>query len=220
MFGLPGQTVEQFRETLEKAVRLPIEHVSAYSLKVEEKTVFYQLWRKGKLPLPGEDTEAEMYEELRKYMKDAGFNHYEISNFAKPGFESSHNLTYWKNEDYYGIGAGAHGYTAGTRRINHGPLPKYMNAVKDTGFPYREEHEVTFKEKMEEEMFMGLRKLSGVSKQMFKDKYGREITDVFPLAVNLAEKGLLEEDGENFRLTEKGLLLGNEVFEGFLLSDD
>ncbi|WP_078597235.1 radical SAM family heme chaperone HemW [Evansella clarkii] len=220
MFGLPGQTLEQFRETLEKAVALPIDHVSAYSLKVEEKTVFYQLWRKGKLPLPGEDAEAEMYEELRKYMLDAGFHQYEISNFAKPGFESSHNLTYWQNEEYYGIGAGAHSYTAGTRRINHGPLPKYMNAVKESGFPYREEHEVTLKEKMEEEMFMGLRKLAGVSKQLFKDKYSREISEVFPLAANLTEKGLLEEDEDTFRLTEKGLLLGNEVFEGFLLSDD
>ena len=220
MFGLPGQTMEQLQSTLEQVVALPIEHISAYGLKVEEKTVFYQLWRKGKLTLPGEDIEADMYEELCRQLSNAGFQQYEISNFAKPGCESSHNLTYWKNEEYYGIGAGAHSYVGGTRRINHGPLPKYMKAVKETGFPYREEHKVTLKESMEEEMFMGLRKLSGVSKEDFLRKYGMEIKEVFSKLPDLTEAGLLEEDKTSLKLTEKGLILGNEVFEWFLLPDD
>ncbi|WP_307324382.1 radical SAM family heme chaperone HemW [Evansella vedderi] len=220
MFGLPNQTMEQLNTTLEKVNTLSIEHVSAYSLKVEEKTVFYQLFKKGKLPLPGEDLEGDMYEELRIHMAKGNFHQYEISNFAKDGYESKHNVTYWDNEYYYGIGAGAHSYVNGTRRINHGPLPKYMEAMKKTGFPFREEHRVTLKEKMEEEMFMGLRKLSGVSMNKFREKFNIEMDEAFSGVISpLVNKGLLLQDGDFLRLTEKGLLLGNEVFEQFLLGE-
>ncbi|ADU29848.1 oxygen-independent coproporphyrinogen III oxidase [Evansella cellulosilytica DSM 2522] len=220
MFGLPKQTEEQFEETLNILTRLPIEHISAYSLKVEERTVFYQLWNKGKLSLPGEDIEAKMYELLREKMKNNNFNQYEISNFAKNGYESSHNLTYWKNEPYFGIGAGAHSYVAQVRRINHGPLPKYMEAVKETGFPYREEHPVSRKEQMEEEMFMGLRKLAGVRHQDFQEKYHLNIEQAFPGVIqDLIDRGLIQDNGVVIKLTESGLLLGNEVFERFLLNE-
>lgn len=221
MFGLPNQSVEQFIHTVNKAITLEVEHISAYSLKVEPRTVFYQLWNKGKLSLPEEDNQADMYEALRASLLENGYQHYEISNFSKEGFASQHNLTYWKNEFYYGIGAGAHSYVDGVRRMNHGPLPKYMASVKGTGFPYREEHIVTKKEKMEEEMFMGLRVLDGVSQEPFFKKYGMEINDVFSEAVkNLIHRGLLTDDGTHIKLSEKGLLLGNEVFEKFLLGDD
>ncbi|PYZ98700.1 coproporphyrinogen III oxidase [Alteribacter lacisalsi] len=218
MFGLPGQTVEQFRDTIQKAVKLDIEHVSAYSLKVEAKTVFYQLAQKGKLSLPQEETEADMYDLLMTELKKADFQMYEISNFAKPGRESIHNLTYWDNEGYYGIGAGAHSYVRGVRRQNHGPLPKYMKAIAAGSFPYREEHEVTVKEQMEEELFMGLRKTNGVSAARFQERYGRSVSEVFGPAIHsLTDQGLLKQSDGRLLLTERGRFLGNEVFEKFLL---
>ncbi|MBU9713951.1 radical SAM family heme chaperone HemW [Evansella tamaricis] len=221
MIGLPNQTTEQVKETLRETLNLKVQHISAYSLKVEEKTVFYQLWRKGKLPLPGEDVEADMYEILRNTLAGSGFSQYEISNFAIPGYESKHNLTYWDNDAYYGIGAGSHSYVDGVRRINHGPLPKYIASMKETGFPYREEHEVSKKEQMEEELFMGLRKRSGVSLSVFNQKYGLELFQVFPEAISdLQEKGLLVVEEGYIRLTERGVPLGNEVFERFLLGEE
>lgn len=108
IYGLPGQTIEQWQDTLDKATNLGLEHYSGYSLIVEPKTVFYNLMNKGKLPLPGEDAEAEMLEMLIAHMEENGRQQYEISNFAMPGYESVHNLLYWENESYAGIGAGAH----------------------------------------------------------------------------------------------------------------
>lgn len=218
MFGLPNQTMDQWRKTLDQACTLPIQHISAYSLKVEKKTVFYQLQRKGKLSLPAQELEALMYEELCSKLKENDFDQYEISNFARQGLVSQHNLTYWNNNEYYGIGAGAHSYVKGIRRANHGPLPKYMKALTESRLPYLEEHTVTQEEKMEEQMFLGLRKLEGVSIKTFEDKFNMRIHDVFPTAMEeLKGQLLLEETNEHIRLTNKGLLLGNEVFEKFLL---
>ncbi|WP_280768518.1 radical SAM family heme chaperone HemW [Salipaludibacillus daqingensis] len=220
MFGLPRQTMSQWKSSLEIVCQMPIQHISAYSLKVEEKTVFYQLLRKGKLPMPGQETEAEMYEYMLEKLNENGFHHYEISNFAKEGRQSLHNLTYWNNEEYYGIGAGAHSYMDGVRRANHGPLPKYMNALKNNELPYFEEHVVPTMEKMEEQMFMGLRKRNGVSIQEFQKKFGKDVYEVFPQVIEKLKKNLLlEEDKGRVKLTNKGLLLGNEVFEKFLLGE-
>jgi putative oxygen-independent coproporphyrinogen III oxidase len=219
MFGLPGQTMEQWKDSLHKAAELDISHISAYSLKIEPKTVFYQMWNKGHLQLPEQELEAEMYTYMLTFLKEYGFTAYEISNFSKTGLESMHNLAYWNNNEYYGIGAGAHSYVNGMRNRNHGPLPKYMKAVKNEELPYLETHKVTKEEKMEEEMFMGLRKRLGVSKEQFYRRYDREIEDVFPGVVEqLKNRLLLQEMDERIMLTEEGLLLGNEVFEKFLFT--
>ncbi|RBW70493.1 oxygen-independent coproporphyrinogen III oxidase [Bacillus taeanensis] len=217
MFGLPHQTVQMFQESLQKAFLLDITHVSAYSLQIEPKTLFYNLMNKGKLKVPSEENEYKMYELLMNEMERNGFAQYEISNFAKPGFESRHNLTYWRNEHYYGIGAGAHSYINGVRRVNAGPLKQYINSITETGFPYREENVLTENEKMEEEMFMGLRKIKGVSKNEFKKKYNKSIYDVFGEQVtSLAKKGLLIDNEERLTLSKQGIFLGNEVFQQFL----
>lgn len=218
MFGLPGQTVDMFKETLQKAIQLEIPHFSAYSLKIEEKTVFYQLQRKGKLILPSEDAEVEMYEMLIDILTANGYNHYEISNFCKPGFESTHNLTYWNNEEYYGIGAGAHGYVNGKREANAGPIKKYMTLVKTNGRSVNESHEVTETERIEEQMFMGLRKIEGISIKCFIERFHRNPLDVFKEQLeDLMHKELIEVTGERIKLTKKGLVIANEVFEQFLL---
>jgi putative oxygen-independent coproporphyrinogen III oxidase len=217
MYGLPEQTIEHFRETLDIAFSLDVQHFSAYSLIIEPKTVFYNLVKKDMLPLPTQEEEAEMYEWAMEQMERHGYKQYEISNYAKAGFESRHNLTYWNNEEYFGIGAGAHSYVYGKRNVNAGPLKKYMNLIQETGFPYIESHEVTLAEKMEEEMFLGLRKTEGVSKETFAQKYHRTIHDVF--GKQIAEQkqgGLLEETDSHIRLTHRGKLLGNEVFQAFI----
>ncbi|MGE8078205.1 radical SAM family heme chaperone HemW [Peribacillus loiseleuriae] len=217
IYGLPGQTMDDFIETLDAALALDLPHYSSYSLIVEPKTVFYNLMQKGKLNLPPQDLEARMYERLMETMEYRGLHQYEISNFARPGHESRHNLTYWNNDEYYGIGAGAHGYTAGSRIANHGPVKKYMEPLLDNELPVLENHLVPLHEQMEEEMFLGLRKAEGVSYTKFFDKFHVEMTDIFakPLEKHIGN-GLLEEKDGFVRLTNRGKLLGNEVFQEFL----
>lgn len=217
IYSLPGQTVADFKETLETAFSLNIQHYSGYSLIVEPKTVFYNLLNKGKLPLPGEDVEAEMYEILMEEMEKHGFQQYEISNFSKQGFESRHNLTYWNNEPYYGFGAGAHSYVNGFRISNHGPLKKYMDAIYLSELPIMQKHEVIKREKIEEEMFLGLRKTAGVSIEHFINKFDENPVGIFAKELSdLTERKLINVTKEHIQLTKKGRLLGNEVFQAFL----
>jgi oxygen-independent coproporphyrinogen III oxidase len=218
MYALPGQTMEQFVDSLDKAMELPIQHISAYSLIIEPKTVFYIEMNRGKLKPAPEEDEAAMYDFLMNYLEKKGFHQYEISNFEKNGLESKHNLVYWNNEEYFGFGAGAHGYINGIRYSNAGPLKKYFQLIDDTGVPIVHEHTVTKQEKMEEEMFLGLRKMQGVSERKFQEKFGLNFNEVFPNVIEkLMKDGLVEVNGVFLRLTHKGKLLGNEVFQAFLL---
>ncbi|MDR7237254.1 radical SAM family heme chaperone HemW [Neobacillus drentensis] len=217
IFSLPTQTITDFKESLTEAFLLDITHYSAYSLIIEPKTVFYNLLKKGKLPTPGEDVEAAMYELLMEEMEKNGFNQYEISNFSKPGFESRHNLTYWNNESYYGFGAGAHSYLNGVRRSNTGPLKRYMDQINSGELPVIDEHQTTKVEQMEEEMFLGLRKTSGVSVPHFIEKFAVDPQQLFEQEIaELTNKQWLEVQKGHIFLTKKGRLLGNEVFQAFL----
>lgn len=217
IYSLPGQTLQDFKETLETSFTLDIVHYSGYSLIIEPKTVFYNLMRRGKLPIPGEDAEAEMYDLLMEQMDKHGFAQYEISNFAKPGYESRHNITYWDNESYFGFGAGAHGYVNGKRRSNHGPLKKYMEPIENGQLPILEEHKVPLEEQMEEEMFLGLRKTEGVSISRFKKKFGKNPLEHFGVQIKQhSEKELIIVGEEYIKLTRQGRFLGNEVFQSFI----
>src|SRR5690606_25795289 len=158
------------------------------------------------------------YEILMDEMAKHNYHQYVISNFAKKGFESRHNLTYWNNVEYYGIGAGAHSYVNGARVSNAGPVKKYMSLVEETGFPVVEKNSLTIKEKMEEELFLGLRKTDGVSIHHFEEKFESSIYNVFAEQIKeQINKGLLEEKNGYIRLTHEGKFLGNEVFQEFLL---
>ncbi|NLY78844.1 MAG: radical SAM family heme chaperone HemW, partial [Lysinibacillus sp.] len=220
MYGLPGQTVEQWENTLELALALNLPHYSAYSLIVEPKTVFYIQYTKGKLPLPTEDNEAIMYELLMDKMNASGLVQYEISNFAKKGYESVHNKIYWDNDEYAGFGAGSHGYLKGIRYSNHGPIKKYIQSIENGELPIRASHRVTANEKCEEEMFLGLRKNEGVSFQSFEEKMGISLKEKYGDIINrLISEGLLMADDVSVKLTKKGRFLGNEVFQQFLLGE-
>ncbi|SFQ75740.1 oxygen-independent coproporphyrinogen-3 oxidase [Psychrobacillus psychrotolerans] len=217
MYGLPNQTMDQWKASLQEAFRLKIPHISAYSLLVEPKTIFYNLLSKGKLSLPGEDLEAEMYGYLLEEMQSHGYIQYEISNFAYVGKESKHNLLYWNNDEYIGLGAGAHGYVNGKRYSNHGPIKKYMQTIETGEQPLMMQKEVTNVEKMEEEMFLGLRKNEGVSLAKFEERYGLTLRDVYGKELDeLLQRELLVLEDNFVRLTSRGRFMGNEVFQYFL----
>ncbi len=219
MYGLPGQTMAQWDETLERAFSFGMPHFSAYSLIIEPKTVFYNLMVKGKLNTVTEDLEGDMYERLMSEMEKHGLHQYEISNFAKPGHESRHNLLYWDNEEYIGVGAGAHGYVNGVRYSNHGPLKKYMEPLELGERPVLDATHVSIKAQMEEEMFLGLRKTAGVDIAHFEEKFGAPLETVYGEILQKEQaKGNLAVEQGRVKLTHKGRFVGNEVFEQFLLS--
>ncbi|KYD11120.1 putative coproporphyrinogen III oxidase [Caldibacillus debilis] len=218
MYALPGQTASDVLRSLDHLFRLDVPHCSAYSLIVEPKTVFYNLLRKGMLALPAEDEEADMYERIMEEMEKRGLHQYEISNFAKKGFESMHNRIYWDNENYYGFGAGAHSYIGDRRIANIGPVKKYIEKLEAGQLPVREEQRLSLRERVEEEMFLGLRKTEGVSVAKFEKKFGFSPFAWYGERIRrLEEENLLVAEGGKIRLTKKGKLLGNVVFSQFLV---
>ncbi|MBE6162683.1 MAG: oxygen-independent coproporphyrinogen III oxidase [Streptococcus equinus] len=217
IYALPGQTMEDVKENVAKAIALDIPHLSLYSLILEHHTVFMNKMRRGKLQLPQEDLEAEMFEYIISELEKNGFEHYEISNFTKSGFESRHNLMYWDNAEYYGVGAGASGYLNGVRYRNRGPIQHYLKAVSE-GNARLSEETLTKEEMMEEELFLGLRKKSGVSIARFEEKFGVSFEERYGQIVReLCNQGLLVPDDEVVRMTKKGLFLGDTVAERFIL---
>lgn len=218
IYALPGQTMEMVKSDVDKFLALDLPHVALYSLILEDHTVFMNRQRRGLLRLPSEDKNADMYEYIMDILAQHGYQHYEVSNFGRPGFESKHNITYWDNEEYYGIGAGASGYLAGVRYKNYGPVHHYLKAAANN--KRVSEEVLSKKSQIEEEMFLGLRKKSGVLVEKFEAKfncsfdklYGEQITE-------LIKQKLLYDDRERIHMTDKGFELGNNVFEKFLLDD-
>jgi putative oxygen-independent coproporphyrinogen III oxidase len=216
IFGLPNQTLEQMRDTLDRALALELPHHSIYSLKVEENTLFHTLYERGELPLPKEEDEVDMFRLIMDRMRSAGYEQYEISNFAKPGFHSKHNTVYWRNESYYGLGAGAHGYVHGSRHVNVKGIQPYIEAAR-VGLPLLERFEVEPSEAMEDFMMVGLRLLQGVLRDDFYAQFGKPLEDVFGDPIErLLQQRLIERTQGGYRLSENGILLGNEVFGAFL----
>jgi len=220
MFGLPNQTIQQMSDTLDRALELKLPHHSLYSLIVEENTLFHTLYERGELPLPKEEDEIRMFTMIMERMRSAGYEHYEISNFAKPGYESKHNTVYWKNESYYGLGAGAHGYVRGVRHANIRGVQPYIDATR-SGLPVLERSEVSLTEAMENFMMVGLRLLRGIRSEDFRAQFGKELDEVFGSVIErLVGQGLLDRTEAGVRLSEQGVYLGNEVFGAFLDLDD
>ncbi|HEO4026518.1 TPA: oxygen-independent coproporphyrinogen III oxidase [Streptococcus agalactiae] len=217
IYALPGQTMDDVRSNVAKALSLNIPHLSLYSLILEHHTVFMNKMRRGKLHLPTEDLEAEMFEYIISEMERNGFEHYEISNFIKPGFESRHNLMYWENVEYYGVGAGASGYLDGIRYRNRGPIQHYLKGVSE-GNARLSEEVLSKNEMMEEELFLGLRKKEGVSIGKFEQKFGTSFEKRYGQIVQeLQSDGLLKENNGFIQMTKKGLFLGDTVAEKFIV---
>lgn len=224
MSALPGQTVESWEKTLKQVIALNPEHVSAYSLIIEEGTPFYQLYEKdaekrdaGEEPelLPSEEEERAMYELTGSVLKENGYLHYEISNYAKPGRECRHNLGYWQRKDYLGFGLGASTLLNPVRYKNTEDLCTYLGG----DFSKKEFLVLTKDNQIEETMFLGLRVLNGVSRKKFKETFSCDLNVVYWRELEkLEEDGLIEEEGDFVRLTSRGIDLSNPVLAEFLLS--
>lgn len=221
IYALPGQTLESFRDTLTKALAFDLPHYSMYSLILENKTMFMNWVRQGRLELPTQEAETQMFEEAIIAMAQSGHHQYEISNFAKKGKESMHNLVYWDNEHYFGFGAGASGYLDQKRYKNYGPIQHYMKPLKEQRLPIFETEEISRANQIEEEMFLGLRKIEGVSLRRFEEKFNKKLTTVYQSVIaELQQQQLAVLEEDYFRLTPKGLFIGNDVFEKFLLDKE
>ena len=207
MFGLPNQTLKDVEDTLDGFIRLNPEHISTYSLKVEENTAFGKLQSEGKLTLPSDEVERGMYYLIKEKLKNAGYEHYEISNFGKIGFESRHNTAYWERQAYLGFGLGASSCFNEVRFKNTDDFDKYINDFKKN----IEDREVLSEEVINsEKIILGLRMLKGISKEyLVYDRWRAS-------AKKLINLGLLEENGEILRLTDRGLDLANQVFVEFI----
>lgn len=214
MIGLPGQTIEDVKSSLNKVIDLNPSHISVYSLIVEENTIIYNLIEQNKIVLPDEELERNMYWYVKNYLELGGYEHYEISNFAKNGKKSLHNLDCWNQKEYVGFGASAHSYLNRKRFCNIGVLEEYIKDFKNT----KEVQEVqSFYETKQEYMLLGLRKIKGVCISHFKNKFGENPIFLFKNELNkLIEEGFLEITTNNIKLTNKGLNFANLVWEEFV----
>ena len=216
MSGLPNQTLEQYEESLLEVLKLDVEHISSYSLIVEEGTPFYKLYEEDKLSLPDEETERNMYYLTKEKLLAAGLLRYEISNYAKEGYECKHNVRYWVRKDYLGIGLGASSMVDNVRFKNTEWLDEYL--IDNKYMEKMDEQILSTMECMEEFMFLGLRMTKGVSKERFKETFGSSMEEIYgSVVIKLKEQGLLEEEGDFIRLTEYGLDVSNRVWVEFLL---
>ncbi len=221
MLALPRQTEESLIESVNKVIELSPEHISLYSLILEEETPLTQLVEQGKLQLPGEEIERGMYWKTKKILEQNGYIHYEISNFSKPGKESKHNVNCWNQKQYLGFGVAAHSYYNKMRYSNTKDLRQYIkNVGTDTmsAKSIRTIHEIQTKEEEQKEYIMlGLRKIQGVSVSEFKNKFIQNPIYVFRKEFDkLVKEGLVEVDMDYIRLTDKGLDLANVVWEEFV----
>lgn len=219
MLALPTQTMDELVKSTKKIIDLKPEHISIYSLILEEGTPIYKKINDGELKSLDEELERKMYWKTKKILEKAGYNHYEISNFAKPNFESKHNLNCWNQEEYLGFGIAAHSYFENKRFSRIEDLAGYILNIKENNFEKNVfiEEEQDREKKAKEYMLLGLRKIQGVSISAFERKF--EINPLFYFRFEISkleEEGLLEVDLDNIKLTEKGLDLANLVFEEFV----
>ena len=219
MLGLPEQTLEDLKQSVEEVINLSPEHISIYSLIVEEGTPFYSKLQENKLDLPDDEMERKMYWAVKKKLENYGYIHYEISNFAKKGFESRHNLACWNQEEYIGFGTSAHSYTNNVRYSNIDNIEEYINNFKNNkeadNFVFHEKQNI--EGKMKEFMILGLRKIKGIHIKDFKNKFGANPIYIYRKELNkLSNEELIEIDGDNIKLTNKGLDLANLVWEEFV----
>ncbi|MCJ7687749.1 MAG: radical SAM family heme chaperone HemW [Clostridiaceae bacterium] len=218
MFGLPSQSLLQWLETIENVTQLNPEHLSCYSLIIEEGTVFYNKFKKGALKLPHEELEREMYYETIERLREKGYIQYEISNFAKNHMVCNHNLVYWNLDEYIGCGSASHSYSGGFRYSNEENIEKYIKKMNTKGNAIVEKTRNSIKNDMEEFMFMGLRKIRGINKNEFKQRFNSDIHSIYGTVINkyIITK-FMEERDDNIFLTYEGIQLSNVIMSEFLL---
>lgn len=209
IYGLPQQTMESLKKDLEILTELNIQHISTYGLKIEEGSYFHK-----NLPqnLPDDDLQADMYLEVNKYLESKNYRRYEISNFALEGYESRHNLNYWDNEEYYGFGISAHGYIDGIRYSNFTTFEEYMNNPAQ----HECEHFQTEKEKLEEEIFLGFRKESGININKINSQYNIDFEKEYKTVLDKFSPKYITKTPLGYKLTLDGVMLSNNILCEFI----
>lgn len=210
IYGLPEQSENSFISDLAQAVELGVQHISLYGLKIDEGCFFY---KNPPTDLPDDDAQAKMYISAVKFLVENGFEHYEISNFSKMGFNSKHNTNYWKNDFYYGFGVAAHGYEGGVRYSNETSISKYIKNPVEHVF----EHALTSQERLEEEIFLGFRRMRGVNVGEINQKFGINFEEKYSEILDkYLESGHLAQTNEGYCLTLDGILVSNYILADFL----
>lgn len=227
MSALPGQTLESYKDTLAKVITLNPDHISAYSLIVEDETPLKDMVESGELTLPSEDEEREMYYYTKEFLERTGYKRYEISNYAKDGYECRHNIGYWKRVEYLGFGIGAASLFKGERFSNTSDINRYIHILENKDVMNADEiwealnentESLTQNDEMEEFMFLGLRMTDGVSKAEFKDQFGKNIDTVYgEILEKLEKQELICSSDDIIKLTDKGIDISNIVLANFLL---
>ena len=219
MLGLPNQSIEDLKESLNRIIELNPNHISTYSLIIEEGTKIYNQIENGELQLPDEELERRMYWYVKNTLELNKYNHYEISNFSKKGKESKHNMNCWNQEEYIGFGIAAHSYLNNIRFSNTSNLEEYIKNIKNKELEKNKiiEEEQTLEDQKKEFMMLGFRKIEGINISKFKEKFVDNPIFIYKEKLNkLVEEGLIEIDLNNIKLTNKGIDFANVVFEEFI----
>lgn len=218
IYGLPQQDREILTQSVERALTLPVQHISIYGLQLEEGTAFQRMADMGKLQLPTNELVETMHDYIVEKLPEAGYQRYEISNYALPGYESKHNLSYWQDVDYLGLGSGAHSYWQGTRYENPSSIDDYISVLEAGRLPATLEEQVDRQAHMEEYCFLGLRTAAGIDKNLFQQKFGVDLFTVYGRTIEkLVAQDLLQHTARGIALTPLGMKYGNQVFGEFLL---
>lgn len=216
IYAAPNDTVRKVKKDLITAINLNVTHISAYSLILEEKTILHHLFQKKQYEKFDEDKDFKIYKNIRKFLQSYGYINYEISNYAKKDKYSQHNLVYWANNNYLGIGAGASYYINNTRYTNVMNLNKYFEGIDNSELEYAEKTELTKLEQMQEEIILGLRKIDGVDINNFEKKFNMSITDAFPFINKIIDKKLLKIKKNKLLIPKGKLYLSNIVLSEFI----
>ncbi len=216
IYGIPTETLDDWMETLDLAISLTPEHLSLYPLTLESFVLMAKLIKKGEIPPICEDEQAQKYQLARRFLKRKGYFQYEISNFSKRGKECHHNLIYWKNYEYLGLGAGAHSHFKGIRYSNHPHPKKYLKSLWEKNLAIKKARKISFQESISETLVLGLRLCEGIREKEFRQRFGISFFNKYAEKIEgLQAKGLLKK-GRKLELTSKGLFLANEVFVEFI----
>lgn len=217
IFAAPGESLAEWNADLEAAIELQPEHVSTYGLTFEQGTTFWNRMKKDELSRVAEDTEREMYLAAIDRLSSAGFEHYEISNFAKPRQRSRHNQAYWSGDGYFAAGPGAARYVEGVRETNHRSTTTYLKRVSAGASPVAEREELDDEQRAREQLIFGLRRLAGVEHTLFEDQTGYAIDELAGEQITrFVALGLLFDDGQTIRLTREGLLVSDSLWPDLL----
>ncbi len=219
MSGLPRQTMEKWQKTLETVSSLEPEHISAYSLIIEEGTPFAETWgtRQGRIYLPGEELDRQMYHYTKEFLASRGYERYEISNYTKPGRECRHNMTYWTCGEYIGFGQSAASYVDERRFQNPPDKEEYWNYARSAYASFKQTKPLSLKAREEEYMFLGLRTARGISREEFKKRFGESFPGTYEKKLlDYCQQGFMEKVNERIRLTDKGIDVSNVIMADFL----